>query len=127
MSVTGTGRSESVLDFPISIAVLTADEIGKRGLVSAEDYLRGIPGVNQTSDPVGSSIIIRGLATSPSFQNFSSGTTLATYFGDPPLTHSGGVAATPIVDLHLFGIDPIHVLHGPAAHTHRKRARWGKS
>src|SRR3546814_4513620 len=66
--VTATRRSESVLDVPISIAVLTADEIGKRGLVSAEDYLRGIPGVNQTSDPVGSSIIIRGLETSPSFQ-----------------------------------------------------------
>src|SRR3546814_19196557 len=46
--VTATRRSESVLDVPISIAVLTADEIGKRGLVSDEDYLRGIPGVHQT-------------------------------------------------------------------------------
>src|SRR3546814_9814719 len=69
--VTATRRSESVLDVPISIAVLTADEIGKRGLVSAEDYLRGIPGVNQTSDPVGSSIIIRGLETSRSEEHTS--------------------------------------------------------
>ena len=111
--VTATRRSETVLDVPISIAVLTADEIGKRGLVSAEDYLRGIPGVNQTSDPVGSSIIIRGLETSPSFQNFSSGTTVATYFGETPITNSGGLAANTNVDIKLVDIERIEVLRGP--------------
>src|SRR5687768_1462372 len=69
--VTATKRSESVMDVPISITAITTEEIDQRGFVSAQDYLRGIPGVNQTEDPVGSSIIIRGLETSPSFQNFS--------------------------------------------------------
>lgn len=111
--VTATRRSESVLDVPISIAVVTAEEISKRGMVSAEDYLRGIPGVNQTSDPAGSSIIIRGLETSPSFQNFSSGTTVATYFGETPITNSAGLTANTNVDIKLVDIERIEVLRGP--------------
>ncbi|MDT9599182.1 TonB-dependent receptor [Sphingosinicella sp. GR2756] len=111
--VTATKRAESVQDVPLSISVVTADEISKRGLVSAEDYLRGIPGVNQTTDPVGSSIIIRGLETSPSFQNYSSGTTVATYFGETPITNSGGLAANTNVDIKLVDIERVEVLRGP--------------
>ena len=111
--VTATKRAESIQDVPLSISVVTAEEISKRGLVSAEDYLRGIPGVNQTTDPVGSSIIIRGLETSPSFQNFSSGTTVATYFGETPITNSAGLAANTNVDIKLVDIERVEVLRGP--------------
>src|SRR3546814_6177316 len=62
--VTATRRSESVLDVPISLAVLTADEIGKRGLVSAEHYLRGTPVVHPTSTPSWSSFIFLRLGES---------------------------------------------------------------
>lgn len=111
--VTATKRAESIQDVPISIAAITADEIDRRGLVSAEDYLRGIPGVNQTTDPVGSSIIIRGVETSPSYQNYSSGTTVATYFGETPITNSAGLAANSNVDIKLVDIERVEVLRGP--------------
>lgn len=111
--VTASKRAESIQDVPISIAAITADEIDRRGLVSAEDYLRGIPGVNQTSDPVGSSIIIRGVETSPSYQNYSSGTTVATYFGETPTTNSAGLAANSTVDIKLVDIERVEVLRGP--------------
>jgi iron complex outermembrane receptor protein len=111
--VTATKRSVSIMDVPISITAITAEEIDQRGLVSAQDYLRGIPGVNQTEDPVGSSIIIRGLETSPSFQNFSSGTTVATYFGETPITNSAGLAANTNVDIKLVDIERVEVLRGP--------------
>lgn len=111
--VTATKRAESIQDVPISIAAITADDIDRRGLVSAEDYLRGIPGVNQTTDPVGSSIIIRGVETSPSFQNYSSGTTVATYFGETPTTNSAGLAANSTVDIKLVDIERVEVLRGP--------------
>jgi outer membrane receptor protein involved in Fe transport len=111
--ITATKRAQTLQNVPISISVITADEISKRGLVSAEDYLRGIPGVNQTTDPVGSSIIIRGLETSPSFQNFSSGTTVATYFGETPITNSAGLAANTNVDIKLVDIERVEVLRGP--------------
>jgi len=111
--VTATKRAESIQDVPLSIAAVTAAEIDRRGLVSAEDYLRGIPGVNQTTDPAGSSIIIRGIETSPSYQNFSSGTTVATYFGETPTTNSGGLAANTGVDIKLVDIERVEVLRGP--------------
>jgi outer membrane receptor protein involved in Fe transport len=111
--VTATKRAESIQDVPISMAAIGADEIERRGLVSAEDYLRGIPGVNQTSDQVGSSIIIRGVETSPSYQNYSSGTTVATYFGETPITNSAGLAANSNVDIKLVDIERVEVLRGP--------------
>jgi outer membrane receptor protein involved in Fe transport len=111
--VTATKRAESIMDVPLSIAAVTAEDIDRRGLVSAEDCLRGIPGVNQTSDPVGSSIIIRGIETSPSYQNYSSGTTVATYFGETPTTNSAGLAANTTVDIKLVDIERVEVLRGP--------------
>lgn len=111
--VTATKRSVSIMDVPISITAITAEEIDQRGFVSAQDYLRGIPGVNQTEDPVGSSIIIRGLETSPSFQNYSSGTTVATYFGETSTTNSAGLAGNTNVDIKLVDIERVEVLRGP--------------
>lgn len=115
--VTASKRAESIQDVPISIAAITADEIDRRGLVSAEDYLRGIPGVNQTSDPVGSSIIIRGVETSPSYQNYSSGTTVATYFGETPTTNSAG---------QVMWTEPLHSsYHGYDIYMHGLPANGG--
>ncbi|MGH8238716.1 MAG: hypothetical protein ACREXP_17080, partial [Steroidobacteraceae bacterium] len=39
--VTAQKRSQNVRDVPISITALTADEIERRGLFDAADYLRG--------------------------------------------------------------------------------------
>ena len=75
--VTAQKREERLIDVPISVAVVTKDEIDRRRLVNAEDYLRGIPGVNQVDAAFGQSIVIRGLETSPAFQNFAAGTTVA--------------------------------------------------
>src|SRR5262249_48739166 len=98
---------------PVSIAAITSEEINRRGLVSAEDYLRGIPGVNQGSAMSGSSVVIRGLETSPSFQNFSSGPTVATYFGETPTPDSGGLSNNGSVDIKLVDMQRVEVLRGP--------------
>ncbi len=111
--VTATKRAENIQDVPLSIAVVSSEDIERRGLVSAEDYLRGIPGVNQGSTITGSSVIIRGLETSPSFQNFSSGPTTATYFGETPTTNSGGLLNNGSVDIKLVDIERVEVLRGP--------------
>ncbi len=112
--VTARKRSENLRDVPLSIAVLTADDIDRRGLVNAQDYLRGIPGVNQVEAGYGGqSIVIRGIETSPSFQNFSSGPTTATYFGETPTTDSAGLSSSTSVDLKLVDIERVEVLRGP--------------
>lgn len=112
--VTAQRRGEERLqDVPLSISVITAEEIGRRGLVSSEDYLRGIPGVNQTEDIFGSTIIIRGLESASAFQNAASGSTTATYFGETPTTGSMGEEGSTAVDLKLVDIERVEVLRGP--------------
>lgn len=111
--VTATKRAESLSKVPASIAVVGAEEIDRRGLVSAEDYLRGIPGVSQVANQTGAAIVIRGIETSPQAQNFSAGTTVATYFGETPTTNSAGLGGGSNVDLKLVDIERIEVLRGP--------------
>ncbi len=111
--VTATRREERLQDVPLSIAVVTADEISRRGLVNSEDYLRGLPGVNQAEAvPSGQAIIIRGLETTVFAQNYFAGPTTATYFGETPTTSSAGLNASN-VDLKLVDIERVEVLRGP--------------
>jgi iron complex outermembrane receptor protein len=111
--VTARKRAERIEDVPVSIAVVTVDDIDRRGLVSSEDYLRGMPGVNQGRDHAGQTVVIRGIESSPSYQNWYSGTTVATYFGETPTTNSAGLSGGTNVDLKLVDIQRVEVLRGP--------------
>lgn len=112
--VTATKREERLQDVPISMSVVTAEDISRRGFFSGEDYLRGLPGVNQVdSGYSGQSIIIRGIETSPQAQNFGSGTTVATYFGETPTSNTEGLSGSSNIDLKLVDIERVEVLRGP--------------
>jgi iron complex outermembrane receptor protein len=112
--VTARKRAENLQDVPLSIAAITAEQIDRRGLFNAADYLRGIPGTNQVEGgPFGQSIVIRGIETSPISQNFNSGTTTATYFGETPTSNSAGLAGNSNVDIKLVDIERVEVLRGP--------------
>lgn len=112
--VTATRRAESVQDVPISISVISADDISQRGLVGAADYLRGIPGVSQVEGgQYAQAITIRGIETNPSSHNYSSGATVATFFGETPTTTSAGLGGGSNVDLKLVDIERVEVLRGP--------------
>jgi outer membrane receptor protein involved in Fe transport len=113
ITVTATKRTERILDVPLSITAVSAEEIERRGLVSAEDYLRGIAGVNQVRDGVGQTIIIRGIETTTTNQNYSSGATVATYFGETPTTNTAGLGGGTNVDIKLVDIERVEVLRGP--------------
>jgi iron complex outermembrane recepter protein len=111
--VTAQKRSERVEDVPLSLSVLTGDDISRRGLVNAEDYLRGLPGVNQQADLYGGTIVIRGIETHPSFQNSFTGATVGTYFGETPTTSTAGLLGGSNVDTKLVDIERVEVLRGP--------------
>ncbi len=111
--VTARKRSENLQNVPISIAVLTADDINRRGLVHAEDYLRGIPGANQTDAYGGQAIVIRGVETNVYAQGFFAGTTTGTFFGETPTTGSGGMHGGSNTDIKLVDIERVEVLRGP--------------
>lgn len=115
--VTATKRAERIQDVPISITAITSDEIDRRGLIGAEDYLRGMPGVNQIEGLQGQGIVIRGMETTLTNQSFQSGTTVATYFGETPTTNSAGLAGATTLDLKLVDIERVEVLRGPQGTT----------
>lgn len=111
--VTAQKRAENLQDVPLSISVVTAADIDRRGMVGAEDYLRGVPGANHVDSANGQSIVIRGMETSPLNQNIFSGATTATYFGETPTTSSAGLGGGTNIDLKLVDIERVEVLRGP--------------
>ncbi len=111
--VTATKRAQAVQDVPVSISVLTSEDISRRGLVDAEDYLRSIPGVNQMEGAQGQTIVIRGIEASVHDPNYFAGTTTATYFGETPTTNSAGLGQGSTVDIKLVDIERVEVLRGP--------------
>ncbi|ATE65775.1 TonB-dependent receptor [Rhizorhabdus dicambivorans] len=113
--VTARRREERLLDVPLSISALSGSDLTNRGAVNSEDYLRGIPGVNQsaTSYNSGQSIVIRGIETVPSAQNFGIGPTYASYFGETPTTNSAGVTGGTSIDIKSVDINRVEVLRGP--------------
>jgi iron complex outermembrane recepter protein len=123
--VTAQKRQERALDIPVSISVITNQDIERRGLSGMEDYLRSTPGVNQIDNGAQSNaIVIRGITTSPQFENFSSGTTVATYFDETPITAAGGLGAGGI-DVRPVDIERIEVLRGPQGTTYGSASLGG--
>jgi outer membrane receptor protein involved in Fe transport len=112
--VTARKRLENVQEVPSSISVLTGDEISRRGLNDMDDYLRSVPGVNFVKRGNNdSAIVIRGIETSPADQNFSAGTTVATYFGETAITNAAGLGNGSGIDMKLVDIARVEVLRGP--------------
>lgn len=123
--VTATKRSENLRDIPVSIAVIGTEDIERRGLIGAQDYLRSVPGVNQIDiGGVDNSVVIRGINTSPQFENFSAGPTVATYFDETSLTGAGGVGAGGI-DIRPVDLERIEILRGPQGTTFGSAALGG--
>jgi iron complex outermembrane recepter protein len=111
--ITATRRAQRIEEVPISVAVSGRQEIERRGSIGMEDYLRSIPGVNQVDIGTRSNaIVIRGISTSPTFENFTSSATVATYFDETPITGAGGIGAGGI-DVRPVDIERIEVLRGP--------------
>jgi iron complex outermembrane receptor protein len=112
--VTATKRAESIQDVPLSITALGNADIESRGLKGMGDYLSAVPGASFVeTNSVSSAIVIRGIETAAQYQNFGSGTTVASYFGETPITNSAGILGGSGVDLKLVDIERVEVLRGP--------------
>ena len=113
--VTASKRATSLQDTAMSITAISSEIIEKKGLVSMDDYLRTLPGVNMMEIGGGrkNPVVMRGISANPQVED----ATVGTYFGEVPLSASSaaGVAAewigTP--DIKLIDIDRVEVLRGP--------------
>lgn len=105
--VTAQRREERLVDVPVSLSVLGAEELERRGLVSRDDYLRSIPAVSLRDDGVGlAEIVIRGAYG----DSFRTGPTVGLYFRDVPLT---GYAIGGSADVKLIDMQRVEVLRAP--------------
>jgi outer membrane receptor protein involved in Fe transport len=108
--VTAQKRPERLLDVPNSIAVITNEDLQRRGVARLDDYLRVTPGVNLLD--LGNStqrVVFRGIATDPEIERPTS----AIYFGEVPISVSstGGVGTSS--DLRAVDMQRIEILRGP--------------
>jgi iron complex outermembrane recepter protein len=93
--VTAQKRVERLQDVPMSISVLSAESIEKRSLVSANDFLKYVPGVAYEEVSAGQNTFrIRGI-----------GGSVGTYLGDMPIPATS--------DLKLVDVERVEVLRGP--------------
>ena len=109
--VTATKRAESLQAVPITINVLTGEDIALRGLEGGDDLARSIPGMVKTGQgrELDASFLIRGIGTgSNPGLNLTRPTSV--YLDDIPIT-SNNAGTQP--DFRMFDIERVEVLKGP--------------
>jgi iron complex outermembrane receptor protein len=111
VTVTATLREVALQDLPMSVGVLTQNQLEDIDAVSLDDFWRLVPNLNVRDAPFGgNSVIIRGLADTDSFQSPES--INAFYVDDTALTYVTGLFATP-ADVALLDVARVEVLRGP--------------
>ena len=103
--VTAQKRSERVQDVPISIAVLTADELQKREVTSIDDLSFAVPGLSvQNSGSYQRRIVLRGIS------NLSGNSSLiGVYLDEADVTSNPSYQ----LDLRTYDLERVEVLRGP--------------
>jgi outer membrane receptor protein involved in Fe transport len=109
--VTATKHEESLQDVAIAISAITGDDIRARGLTQYADVLSSVPGVYyEDGGPGDTAIRIRGISSGG-----GGGTppTVATYFGEIPLSAQGGGNLGQHGTPRFVDIERVEVLRGP--------------
>jgi len=108
--VTATKHEESLQNVPIAVTAITSQDIVARGLTQYGDVLSSVPGVYyRDAGPGDTAIRIRGITPG------GSGTppTVATYFGEIPLSAQGGGNLGQHGTPRFVDIERVEVLRGP--------------
>jgi outer membrane receptor protein involved in Fe transport len=108
--VTATKRAESILDIPIAVSVVGAEELDQKNASGFADYLTAIPGVqyNPGGNIFSNSIAMRGVSDGTA--SYLTQQTTALYLDDTALTLSQGAIN---LDYSVFGVEQINVIKGP--------------
>ena len=111
--VTATRRAADVRTVPLSVHVLTEDELTRLGATGFADYARTVAGLSFTDGGTGGeNQTIRGITTNSWFEPTQAGT--AIYLDEVPITRAGGGVGPPYnPDPLLVDIKRIEVLRGP--------------
>ncbi|HEY5755992.1 MAG TPA: TonB-dependent receptor [Steroidobacter sp.] len=108
--VTATKHQESLLNVPIAVTAITAQDILSKGITQYTDILSSVPGVYyEDAGPGDTTIRIRGISPG------GGGTppTVATYFGEIPMSAQGGGNLGQHGTPRFVDIERVEVLRGP--------------
>lgn len=109
--VTATLRELSLQDTPLSVGVLTGDQLRDIGAISIDDVWRQIPNLAVRDAPFGGhNFVIRGLVDTDSF--LSTESINAFYVDDTPITYVSALFSSP-GDVALLDLARVEVLRGP--------------
>ncbi|MEN3746736.1 TonB-dependent receptor [Sphingomonas sp. HF-S3] len=109
--VTAQKREQNLQDVPISISVVTGDDLQQQGAASLTDYAGYVPGmqVSSAGTPGQSTITLRGVAP------LSASQTVGIYLDDAPVGSSSiyNRAGVFSLDLLPYDVERVEVLRGP--------------
>ena len=107
--VTATRRSEPLQDVPLSVSVLSQDELDAKGVVGYEGLAHSTPGVvlNRASANF-NNFTARGIATNG--YNAGLQSTVAVYIDELPISANGN---STILDPSLYDVERVEFLRGP--------------
>lgn len=107
--VTATRRSEPLKDVPLSVTVLSQDELDAKGAVGYEGLANETPGVvlNRASANF-NNFTARGIATNGYNANLQS--TVAIYIDELPISANGN---STVLDPSLYDVERVEFLRGP--------------
>jgi len=113
--VSAQKRSEKAIDVPLSMQVVSGNELESRqvdSLSALAGYVAGLS-VSNSGSPGQNGIVIRGLSTG--YNNSFSAPLVATYIDDEPIGSSSTGARSGFfgLDLMPYDLDHIEVLRGP--------------
>ena len=109
IDVTATRRSERLQDVPLSVSVLSQDELDAKGVVGYEGLAYETPGVvlNRASANF-NNFTARGIGTNGYNANLQS--TVAIYIDELPISANGN---STILDPSLYDVERVEFLRGP--------------
>jgi iron complex outermembrane receptor protein len=102
--VTAQKREERLIDVPISIVVLTAEELQKRQIVTLEDLPFIVPGLSIVDTGNNRQIFLRGVSN-------TIGTSLVGLYLDEADVTLGGTGVQ--IDPNVYDLERVEVLRGP--------------
>src|SRR5688572_9546721 len=107
--VTATRRSERLQDVPLSVSVLSQDELDAKGVVGYEGLANETPGVvlNRASANF-NNFTARGIGTNGYNANLQS--TVAIYIDELPISANGN---STVLDPSLYDVERLEFLRGP--------------
>ncbi|HEV8017338.1 MAG TPA: TonB-dependent receptor [Steroidobacteraceae bacterium] len=116
--VTAQKRVENLQNVPISVQVLSGEQLEQLGIVNLDDYVKFAPSVSYqksvgsseggNAEPGSSHTFIRGVVSGGDGNHSGSQPTVGTYLDEIPVTTIDGT-----VDMHLYDMQRIEVLEGP--------------